>query len=37
MIDGLIERKVENPRLDVKDNEVIEVIKKLIKLDGLDV
>ena len=36
MIDELIWRKVENPSLDVKDSELIKVVAKLIRLDGLD-
>lgn len=36
MVDDLIGKKVRDPRLDAKDNEVITAIAKLIQLDGLD-
>lgn len=37
MVDDLIAQKVENPALDLGDNEVIRLVTKLIELNGLDV
>ena len=36
MVDDLIARKVENPQLDLKDDEIIKLVIKLIELNGLD-
>ncbi|WYZ38980.1 hypothetical protein EsH8_III_000894 [Colletotrichum jinshuiense] len=36
MVDDVIAMKIENPGLDLTDNEVIKVVGKLIELDGLD-
>ncbi len=36
MVDNIIARKVENPALDLSDNEVIRAVVKLVELDGLD-
>ncbi|KAL6924638.1 hypothetical protein FSST1_001912 [Fusarium sambucinum] len=36
MVDELIAKKVENPEMNVKDDEVITLVKKMIELDGLD-
>jgi len=36
MVDNLIARKVEDPSLDLRENEVIKAVVKLIELDGLD-
>lgn len=36
MIDNIIEMKVNNPQMDVRDNEVIKLVSKLVELDGLD-
>ncbi|RSL46048.1 hypothetical protein CEP54_014019 [Fusarium duplospermum] len=36
MVDELIAKKVENPELSVKDEEVITLVRKMIELDGLD-
>ena len=36
MVDDLIEQKIENPGLGSGGEEVIEVVKKLIELDGMD-
>lgn len=36
MVDNIIERKVENPSIDLRDNDVIRAVTKLIELDGLD-
>ncbi|KAL0944125.1 ATP-dependent RNA helicase ucp12 [Colletotrichum truncatum] len=36
MVDDVIALKIENPGLDLADNEVIKIVKKLIELDGLD-
>ncbi|KAI8659423.1 hypothetical protein NCS56_01159500 [Fusarium sp. Ph1] len=36
MVDELIAKKVENPELSFKDEEVITLVRKMIELDGLD-
>ncbi|CAJ2507659.1 Uu.00g088450.m01.CDS01 [Anthostomella pinea] len=36
MVDNIIAMKVNNPQMDVQDNEVIRLVAKLIELDGLD-
>ncbi|KAF7550914.1 hypothetical protein G7046_g7871 [Stylonectria norvegica] len=36
MVDNLIAKKVENPKLGLEDNEVIKMVTRLIELDGLD-
>lgn len=36
MVDDLIAKKVENPGLDMKNNDVIRAVVKLIELDGMD-
>jgi ATP-dependent RNA helicase DHX57 len=36
MVDNIIAMKVNNPHMDVQDNEVIKMVTKLIELDGLD-
>ncbi|GAP89104.1 putative pre-mRNA-splicing factor atp-dependent rna helicase prp22 [Rosellinia necatrix] len=36
MVDNVIAMKVNNPHMDVRDNEVIRMAAKLIEFDGLD-
>ena len=36
MVDNIIAMKVDNPSIDLKNNEVIKAVVKLIELDGLD-
>ena len=36
MMDGLLERKIEEPGLDVGGSQVVGVVRKLVELDGLD-
>lgn len=36
MVDDLIAQKVENPGLDLGNDEVIKLVIKLIELNGLD-
>lgn len=36
MVDDLIAEKVEKPNLDLRGNEVIKLVTKLIELNGLD-
>jgi len=36
MVDDVIAKKVENPGLDVGEDKVIRMVKKLIELNGLD-
>lgn len=37
MVDDLIAKKVEHPELGLGDNEVINLVRKLIELNGLDI
>lgn len=36
MVDDIIAKKVENPGMDLRNNDVIRAVVKLIELDGLD-
>ncbi|PSR81219.1 pre-mRNA-splicing factor ATP-dependent RNA helicase prp22 [Coniella lustricola] len=36
MVDDIIAKKVENPGLDLGDNDVVRAVVKLIELDGMD-
>lgn len=36
MVDDIIAKKVENPSMDLRNNDVIRAVVKLIELDGLD-
>lgn len=36
IVDDVIRLKVENPGLDLRDNEAIRTVAKLIEFDGLD-
>lgn len=36
MVDNLIATKVNDPGMDVRDNEVAKMVAKLIEFDGLD-
>jgi len=36
MVDNIIAMKVDNPSLDLRSNEVIRIVTKLIELDGMD-
>ena len=36
MVDDLIAEKVQNPGVDLEENEVIRLVTKMIQLDGLD-
>ena len=36
MVDDLIAKKVENPGVSLGGEKVIELVKRMIELDGLD-
>ena len=36
MVDDVIRLKVETPSLDLRDNEVLRLVSRLIEFDGLD-
>lgn len=36
MVDDIIAKKVENPGMDLRNDDVIKAVVKLIELDGLD-
>lgn len=36
MVDDIIAKKVENPSMDLRNDDVIKAVVKLIELDGLD-
>ena len=36
MLDGVLAEKIENPTLDLGDNKVVHLVRRLIEFDGLD-
>jgi hypothetical protein len=36
MLDEVLARKIDEPEMDLIDNEVIKVAIKLVELDGMD-
>ena len=36
MLDELLKRKIEDPGIDLRGNEVVGVVRRLVELDGLD-
>jgi ATP-dependent RNA helicase DHX57 len=36
MLDDVLARKVDEPALDLSGNEVVEVVLRLVELDGMD-
>ena len=36
MLDKVLAKKIENPTLDLGSDEVVEVVRKLVELDGQD-
>lgn len=36
MVDNVIAMKVNNPQMDMRENEVIKMAAKLIEFDGMD-
>lgn len=36
MVDNIIAKKVEDPRMDLRNNDVVRAVVKLIELDGMD-
>ncbi|KAL8968479.1 MAG: hypothetical protein Q9183_002441 [Haloplaca sp. 2 TL-2023] len=36
MLDGVLARKIEDPGIDVVEDEVVMVVRKLVELDGMD-
>lgn len=36
MVDNIIAMKVNNPQMDLRNNDVIKMVSKLVELDGLD-
>lgn len=36
MLDEALARKIENPTLDLAEEPVVEVVRRLVELDGLD-
>ena len=36
MLDGILARKIEDPGIDVAEDEVVTVVRKLVELDGMD-
>ncbi|KAJ2906599.1 hypothetical protein MKZ38_000854 [Zalerion maritima] len=36
LVDDIIAQKMDNPRLDLRDNQVLKTVVKLVELDGLD-
>lgn len=36
MLDDVLASKIDNPEMDLANNEVIAVVKRLVELDGMD-
>ncbi|KAI9790331.1 MAG: hypothetical protein M1833_001950 [Piccolia ochrophora] len=36
MLDGVLERKIANPAIDLVENDVVKVARKLVELNGMD-
>ncbi|KAL9126106.1 MAG: hypothetical protein Q9217_004793 [Psora testacea] len=36
MLDDILAKKIEDPALDLKDNEVVGIVRRLVEFDGLD-
>jgi ATP-dependent RNA helicase DHX57 len=36
MLDDVLARKIDEPELDLSDNEVVAAVMHLVELDGLD-
>lgn len=36
MLDDVLARKIDDPEMDLTNNEVVAVVTKLVELDGMD-
>jgi ATP-dependent RNA helicase DHX57 len=36
MLDNVLARKIDEPDMDLGDNEVVAIVTKLVELDGMD-
>ena len=36
MLDDVLARKIDEPDIDLGDNEVVAIVTKLVELDGMD-
>lgn len=36
LVDNIIAQKIDNPLLDLRSNEVVRIVTRLVELDGLD-
>jgi ATP-dependent RNA helicase DHX57 len=36
MLDDVLARKIDEPDMDLGDNEVVAIVTKLVELDGMD-
>ena len=36
MLDDVLARKIDDPEMDLMNNEVVAVVTKLVELDGMD-
>ena len=36
ILDGVLAQKIDNPELDLGNEEVVDVVRRLIEKDGLD-
>jgi ATP-dependent RNA helicase DHX57 len=36
MLDDVLAKKIDDPDMDLGDNEVVAIVTKLVELDGMD-
>jgi ATP-dependent RNA helicase DHX57 len=36
MLDDVLARKIDEPEMDLGDNEVVRIVTRLVELDGMD-
>jgi len=36
MLDEVLARKIDDPALDLGDSDVVDIVRRLVELDGLD-
>jgi ATP-dependent RNA helicase DHX57 len=36
MLDDILARKIDEPDMDLRENEVVAIVTKLVELDGMD-
>lgn len=36
MLDEILAKKIDDPEIDLSDNEIVALVQRLVELDGLD-